>query len=595
MAQGWPSSYSGVMLQGFYWDSFDDSQWTMLEKKADDLSGYFDLVWVPQSGKAAGSKSMGYDPLYYFNQNSSFGTEAELKSMIRTFKEKHIGTIADVVINHHGTNNGWFGFPAETYKGVSYQHQSTDVCANDDGGKAAEQARKEGVQLSRNNDEGEDWGGMRDLDHNSQNVQTIVKAYEDYLLNDLGYAGFRYDMVKGFAASHVGDYNTAAGVKYSVGEYWDGNANTVKAWIDGTGKRSAAFDFAFRYSVRDAINSQNWTVLGNSYTTGLNVDNGAYKRYSVTFVENHDVEYRSVSEQQDPIRRDTLAANAYLLAMPGTPCVFYKHYLAYPKEIKAMIDARKLAGITNESAYQMYRSSKDYYANVKLVAVSADDNAQLVYTLDGSTPTIGSHKVANGAEITLPEGNTILKVAVLSNGKIGEQVLTRTYMVKQAEPFVPQTIRVYVNTEQVGWNDYVNIHSWSGTHVGTSWPGDKVTSKTTANGKTWFYKDYTLTKANDYVNFVFNIGTATTAANNQTLDIERVNKTSYFVVTSTKEDGKYKVNDETFSVTKIDNIHAKEAPASTDNHYYTLSGQRLSSVPTQPGIYIHRGEKVVIK
>ena len=657
MAQGWPSSYGGVMLQGFYWDSFDDSQWTVLEKKADDLSGYFDLVWVPQSGKAAGSKSMGYDPLYYFNQNSSFGTEAELKSMIRTFKEKHIGTIADVVINHHGTNNGWFGFPAETYKGVTYQHQSTDVCANDDGGKAGEQARKAGVQLSRNNDEGQDWGGMRDLDHKSQNVQTIVKAYENYLLNDLGYAGFRYDMVKGFGASHVGDYNTAAGVKYSVGEYWDGNANTVKAWIDATGKRSAAFDFAFRYSVRDAINSQDWRKLGNSTITGLNVDNGVYKCYSVTFVENHDVEYRSVSEQQDPIRKDTLAANAYLLAMPGTPCVFYKHYLAYPKEIKAMIDARKLAGITNESAYQMYRSSKDYYANVvkgekgdllvvvgkganqlvvpssrykkllsgyhyayylareaelpwadkangsyesenlkvKLVAVSADDNARLVYTLDGSTPTVGSQKVANGAEITLPEGKTILKVAVLSNGKVGEQVLTRTYMVKQAAPFVPQTIRVYVNTEQVGWNDYVNIHSWGGTHVGTSWPGDKVTSKTTANGKTWFYKDYTLNKANDYVNFVFNIGTATTAANNQTLDIERVNKTSYFEVTSTKENGKYKVNDVTFSVTKIDNVRSKEAPASTDNHYYTLSGQCLSSVPTQPGIYIHRGEKVVIK
>ena len=76
MAQGWPSSYGGVMLQGFYWDSFDDSQWTVLEKKADDLSGYFDLVWVPQSGKAAATKSMGYDPLYYFNQSSSFGTEA---------------------------------------------------------------------------------------------------------------------------------------------------------------------------------------------------------------------------------------------------------------------------------------------------------------------------------------------------------------------------------------------------------------------------------------------------------------------------------------------------------------------------------------
>ena len=27
MAQGWPKDYNGVMLQGFYWDSFADTQW----------------------------------------------------------------------------------------------------------------------------------------------------------------------------------------------------------------------------------------------------------------------------------------------------------------------------------------------------------------------------------------------------------------------------------------------------------------------------------------------------------------------------------------------------------------------------------------
>ena len=659
MSQGWPAGYGGVMLQGFYWDSFDDSQWTVLEKKANDFSGYFDLVWVPQSGKAAGSKSMGYDPLYYFNQNSSFGTEAELKSMITTFKNKQIGTIADVVINHHGTNNGWFGFPAEVYKGVTYQNLSTDVCADDDGGAAATEARKTGTQLSQNNDEGEGWGGMRDLDHKSGNVQKIVKAYENFLLNDLGYAGFRYDMVKGFGASHVGDYNTAANVKYSVGEFWDGNANTVKAWIDATGKRSAAFDFAFRYAVRDAINQNDWRVLSDTRLTGLNIDNGAYKQYAVTFVENHDVQDRGTTSgySPDPIRRDTLAANAYLLAMPGTPCVFYKHYLAYPKEIKAMIGARKLAGITNESAYQVYRSSKDYYANVvkgkkgdllvvvgkganqlnvssarytkllsgyhyayylareaelpwadkasgsyesenlkvKLVAVSADDNARLVYTLDGSTPTIGSYKEANGAEITLPEGKTILKVAVLSNGKVGEQVLTRTYMVKQPEPFVPQTIRVYVNTDQVNWNAYVNYHSWGGTHTATAWPGDKVTSKTTLNGKTWFYKDYTLTKADDYVNFVFSIGSAANASANQTMDIERVKKTSYFVISSTKENGKYVVNNVTNEVAGIEGVEVDAKQIKVDKYYYTLSGQRLTGKPSQRGVYIHAGKKIVVK
>lgn len=649
--QGWPAGYGGVMLQGFYWDSFDDSQWTVLEKKADDFAGCFDLVWVPQSGKAAASKSMGYDPLYYFNQNSSFGTEAELRSMIKTFKAKGIGTIADVVINHHGTNSGWFGFPAEAYKGVTYQHQSTDVCADDDNGKAAAEARRTGVQLSTNDDEGEGWDGMRDLDHNQANVQKIVKAYENYLLNDLGYAGFRYDMVKGFAGSHIGDYNTAANVKYSVGEYWDGNANTVKSWIDATGKKSAAFDFAFRYTVRDAVNADDWRKLAGA--SGLTVEDGKYRQYAVTFVENHDMQYRSASEPQDPIRRDTLAANAYLLAMPGTPCVFYAHYLAYPKEIKAMIAARKLAGVTNTSSYLPYRSSKDYYANtvegtngkllvvvgkganglsvspgryakllsgyhyayylareaetpwvdkasgayeadnlkIKLTAVSAHADARLVYTTNGTTPTAGSTQVASDTEITIPEGETTLKVALLVNGVVGK-VIIRSYKVKRPVPFTPQTIRVYVNADKVGWNSYVNYHSWGGTHKGTAWPGDRVTTAGTKDGKKWYYKDYTLNNADDYVNFVFSIGTAATASDNQTLDVERVKKTSYFEISSMKENGKFTVTDKTAAM-GIDNVQAGRNVA--DSAYYTLSGQQFSARPVQRGIYIHAGRKIVIR
>ena len=172
-AQGWPEKYQGVMLQGFYWDSFDDTQWTQLESQADELSSYFKLVWIPQSAYCGG-KSMGYNPLYWFsNYNSSFGSEAQLRSMIKTFKQKGIGTIADVVINHRGTLKNWFDFPVETYKGTTYQMYSTDVCADDDGGKAAVQATSQGVSLGKNNDTGEGWGGMRDLDHYSPNVQPV--------------------------------------------------------------------------------------------------------------------------------------------------------------------------------------------------------------------------------------------------------------------------------------------------------------------------------------------------------------------------------------------------------------------------------------
>ena len=169
-AQGWPQNYSGVMLQGFYWDSYEDSQWSALEKQADDLSGTFDLLWIPQSGNCGG-KSMGYDDLYWFtNYNSSFGTEAELRQLIKTLKDKQIGTIADVVINHRRNVSSWTDFPAETYNGVTYQLTYNDICSDDE-------AAKNGYQTGPNKDTGEGWDGMRDLDHKSDNVQTSVKAY----------------------------------------------------------------------------------------------------------------------------------------------------------------------------------------------------------------------------------------------------------------------------------------------------------------------------------------------------------------------------------------------------------------------------------
>ncbi len=642
MAQGWPASYEGVMLQGFAWDSYADTQWKNLESQADELSDYFSLVWVPQSGKCLETYNvMGYTPYYYFNHNSSFGSETELRSMISTFKQKGLGVIADVVINHHNTT-GWFGFPAETYKGVTYQLQSTDITADDDGGATATEAKKQGVSLSSNKDEGEDWSSMRDLDHKSANVQKVVKAYEDFLVNDLGYTGFRYDMVKGFDGSHVADYNKAAGVKYSVGEYWDSNAK-IEKWIDATDKQSAAFDFQFRYNVRDAINNADWSQLNS--TNNLVHDN-AYKQYAVTFVENHDTQYRNASEPLDPIRKDTLAANAYLLAMPGTPCVFLPHWQAYKREIKAMIQLRHLAGVTNTSEYQAYRNTKNYYGvlvqgnNAKLLAVMGQgmadpdaslyvkvlsgyhyayylstqanttwvdlpsgtytegnptatlmavtaDDAPLVYTLDGTEPTANSAKVASGYKLQIPDGETTLKVGMLVGGVV-KAVTTRHYVVKQFEPY---QITVYVNTDKVGWDSYVNYHSWGGSNTGTSWPGAKVTATTTIDGKKWFYNSYTMNKADDAINFVFSIGTSSTASNNQTVDVNGVNKDTFFEISNEKEGTKYKVNDVS-STTDISSVTIT-LPTSADPYYYTLSGQRVLH-PTQSGIYIHQGKKIAI-
>ena len=386
-AQGWPADYDGVMLQGFYWDSFDETSWVKLEGQADEIAPYFQLVWIPQSGWCNKTNDvMGYTPVYYFNQNSSFGSEAQLRSMIAAYRERGTGFFADVVVKHRenmGAGGSWVDYPAETYSGETYQMLPSDICRNDDGGATGSWANAQGISLSENDDTGEDWAGCRDLDHQSTNVQNCIKAYLKFLLEDIGYAGFRYDMVKGFWASFIADYNVYAKPAFSVGEYWD-STDKIRQWVDYTRgyvsdtPTSAAFDFQFRYRVRDAINNRDWRWLGWEQRP-LSAED-SYKQYAVTFVENHDTEHRINGAEQDPIRSDTLAANAYLLAMPGTPCVFYTHWRDCKYPLKQMILARKLAGITNTSACEEKYSTTNYYAT----AVTGK-NATLLCVV-GNTP-----------------------------------------------------------------------------------------------------------------------------------------------------------------------------------------------------------------
>ncbi|MBQ8656065.1 MAG: chitobiase/beta-hexosaminidase C-terminal domain-containing protein [Prevotella sp.] len=657
-AQGWPVNYKGVMLQGFYWDSFDATKWTTLTQQADELSETFDLIWIPQSGNCGGM-SMGYDPLYWFpgngHYNSSFGTEEELRTMIQTFRDKGLKTIGDVVVNHRKNLSNWVDFPQEAYGGATYQLQSTDICKNDDGGATQTWATNNGYTLSANNDTGEDWGGMRDLDHKSENVQQNVKAYVKMLLEELGYAGFRYDMVKGYSASYTKMYNEYANPEFSIGEYWDGTSR-IKSWIDNTGKRSAAFDFQFRYTVRNAANNGDWTKLGqqndgNWPLVSNDAYSGDYRQWAVTFVENHDTERRS-GAAQDPLLKDTLAANAYLLAMPGTPCVFMTHWRACKNDIKSMIAVRRAAGIMNTSGYENMLSTKTYYANyilngtdrvllvavgnvpqgmapngftrvlegyhyayflpntmetawidkasgeytgsidVMLSAVSATNGAELVYTTDGTEPTASSTKVASGTKLTI-DSDCTLKVGLLVGGTV-KNIITRNYVISES-----QTITVHVNADAVSTWTTMNFWTWggNGTHAPASgaWPGDRVNDTKTVNGKTFYYKEFTLSGSDDFVNFVFSAGSGSP----QTVNVENVTTNKFYEILNEKEGSNYKVQDVTSAYTDIAVVRTEQPRGAVS--VYTLDGRLLRTVTTPAdalnglprGIYIVGGKKVV--
>ncbi|MBR5715436.1 MAG: chitobiase/beta-hexosaminidase C-terminal domain-containing protein [Bacteroidales bacterium] len=648
-AQGWPANYEGVMLQGFYWDSFSATKWSKLESQADEISNYFSLIWVPQSAYTGSSTSMGYDPLYYFQQKSSFGTEEQLRSMINTYKEKGTGIIADVVVNHRKNVSNWVDFPAETYKGVTYQMQSTDIVRNDDGGQTLSWATSNGYSLSSNNDEGEGWDGMRDLDHKSENVQTCVKAYTKYLIEDLGYTGFRYDMVKGFNASRVGMYNVYSGTKFSVGEYWDGNSSNVKKWIDGTKvdgvPQSAAFDFAFRYTCRDAVNNNNWSNLKN--TSGISDEN--YRQYSVTFVENHDTEYRSATASQDPIRKDTVALNAWMLAMPGTPCVFLKHWTDCKEEIKNMIEVRRLVGINNQSTYtewlggtayvgrtvtgtkgtlrvlcgnytynvsntyQEVLAGKNYKyyvlktieapwigkgsgvysvgesVDVPLLAISQDANAKLVYTTDGSEPTASSPSLESGSELSFAV-TTTLKVGLLSNGVVSN-VQSRTYIFKEVEVIDSHPATMHV-CNQSGSLNPLYIYIWAGPdneQLNGGWPGAQAKETVEEGGLTWYVQTFAIPNTGDYaINFVF----TNAAGNQQSEDVTGMTQDAYYIINSTKNGSKFTVSDVTSQYAGLRAI--TEDNAAADDAIYDLQGRRVTEMKAGQ-LYIRGGRKIMFK
>lgn len=567
MAQGWPANYGGVMLQGFSWDSYTESNWANLESQANELAEYFNIIWVPNSAHAGNlTMDMGYHPVYWFDHTSAFGTEAQLRSMIKTFKEKNVGVIEDVVINHRNGVKGWVDFPEETYKNVTYQLGLADICKDDE-------CKSNGYMPTGNYDTGEPWTGARDLDHTSSNVQNNVNAYLDFLKNDLGYTGFRYDFVKGYKASYVGQYNVNAKPEFSVGECWDGYS-VITNWIEGTKQngaiQSAAFDFPMKWNINDAFYNGTWSKL-NTETLARSTN---YKRYGVTFIDNHDT-----FKDGNALKARIEAAHAYMLMMPGTPCVFLRHWVQYKNTIKKMIFLRKAAGITNMSSILTGDVTKDASNkdNGYILKVKGTNSDVLVVLGGAQTPS------TTGMKLALEDEDGTYKIYV--NNSLDISGLDK--IIDEEEPFkapdfcTPEEGKIYAFFEAPASWGLVYCWCWNGNmsfNDAKDFPGDKCKYVGVNNGCA-VYKWVSSKETSEMPTGI--IFANTSAGKDQTTDMRF------------KNGGYYTIDKCQGVVTGISNVII-EKPANDDNAYYTLSGVRVAK-PTQTGIYIHNGKKVVLK
>jgi len=547
-----PAQSDAVMLQGFYWDSNTATSWHQLYLKAGDIAADFDYVWLPPSAFSTGGT--GYIPRQWSTQSGSWGTVEELKQLINALKANGCKAIADVVVNHRGDNglapyNQFFSENFGAYG--TFQLLPSDVCSNDD------------VPGTGFADTGEGFDGARDLDHTSTNVQNTVKAYLQWLKNEIGYDGWRYDMVKGFNGSYISGYNAAADADLSVGEYWDAQYNAVWNWITATGKNSTAFDFPMKYAaLNNGLQSSNYAAMAwDDNSSGSTVKRPAgiihapqSRRYAVTFVDNHDT-YRDASKYTGSVTQ----AYAFILSAPGIPCVFYPHWIQYKTAIGNMIRARKAVGLHSESDVTV-QNTDGYY------------KAYSIGTCGEMLTYIGNTTETPGAEWTLACEGTGWKIYTKINntncGTAHETGIANAQNPPAPESFTNITITANLPNQ---WTT-PKIHVWNRGVSGTpritnpDWPGQEMT-QVTGNIWTVTLSDFAATKE---IGIVFNNGTGS----EQTFDLRATDTQSCWRVEHTVKVDKY------FEASKIDDclLTAVEESTSFDLELFPNPATELLTI-----------------
>ena len=575
-----PSECEDVMLQAFYYDSYRDgapgdvlingkqlgnTKWNVLLAQSGEIGSYFDLVWLPPSSKSEGGT--GYHPTQYSNQNSDWGKQIELLEFINRMHAADTKVVADIVINHAGTKSSWCDFHTQYFGEYgTFEPDASWIAQSDEVNNAADAGDCKG-KATGPEDGGynmqDNYPSARDWAHANPKVQEMMKAYLKWMKNVIGFDGWRYDYAQGFKGKYIDMYNTASENYFSVVEFWNGDMNNIKSYLNDVNWNTLAFDFSTKYSAIQGIADGNYQKCKGSGLLGAGLS-----KYAVTFVDSHDTyfgcqggrnnndEIGGCGKSMEDYNKDrVLGANAFILSMPGVPCVFYPHWVKYKEAIGKMVLARKAAGVhseskvTDEAGNGYYKSTITgkrgsirlllgpnsgfnttpqgyklaykggnfamYYTTtesevpvlsitsstiyktdtfvVEMNAIALSGNPIIYYTTDGSDPITSATKKTYTTALTIQGTTTVKAYAELNGVKSAVQEATYTYQEPQQTPLTLKFL------PPADW-EAAYLYAWDGASLG-AWPGMEWKTK---DAEGWLY--HVFDSSVREVNILFNNG-----------------------------------------------------------------------------------------
>ena len=417
-------NYGAIMLQGFHWrscsfrDVSPEADWSWYEECRRKIAVMRSLgvtaVWLPPPSHSVSPE--GYLPQRLYDLDTRYGTKAELKLLTRELRDAGIAPVADVVINHRcadtqDTEGRWRVFSNVTFPDGPPDDAAPGALRDKSWGPWAIVKDDPHFEGEGNSDTGESFAPAPDLDHKNDRVRAELTAWLNWLKDDVGFAGWRFDYVKGYGANYVREYveNSVGTAALCVAEFWpeaswepDGrlspNQNPMRQalcdWIDRAGGLTPAFDFATKAVLQEAVGKTEYWRLRDEQNKPPGLI-GWWPTRAVTFVDNHDTGGSGASATSDQGRmkdgssdaygqghwrfppEKRLVGYAYVLTHPGVPCLFWPHCMWLDEKHKVLSDGvkelcavRRAAGVRANSEVKILVAEADCY----VARVVGDEN-----------------------------------------------------------------------------------------------------------------------------------------------------------------------------------------------------------------------------